>query len=77
LGIKNKKLRVGDLVNVTINVFQDGIYFKDQFGIVEGSGNDKDTYMILFPEHGKSFKFHRSSFYLIAQVDGEKISFMP
>jgi methionine aminopeptidase len=75
MGIKNKTLRTGDLVEIKAGTHWDGSDIS-RVGFILGPGQYHKSYMILFTETGKEEQIHGSFIRLISTAYGEKIRFV-
>jgi hypothetical protein len=77
LGIKNKKLKVGDLVRIRGNTHWDYEVSNpiSRDGIIIGPGPYHESYMILFTHDGKIRQFHKTFIKFLSSINGEKITF--
>ena len=74
LGIKNKKIKLGDLVTISDNTHWDGSATERE-GIIVGPGHYHESYMVLFVGDGTERQFHGSFIKVISSADGERITF--
>ena len=74
MGIKNKKIKLGDLVRISNNTHWDGSV-RERDGIIVGPGHYHESYMILFLGEVTERQFHGSFIKVLSSVNGERITF--
>lgn len=75
MSIKNKTLRIGDLVEIKAGTHWNGSDIS-RTGFILGPGQYHKSYMVLFTETGKKEQFHSSFIRFISTAYGEKIRFV-
>jgi len=75
MGIKNKTLKVGDLVEIKPGTHWNGSDIS-RTGFILGPGQYHKSYMVLFIETGNEEQFHSSFIRFISSGCGEKIRFV-
>lgn len=74
MGIKSKKIKLGDLVRISDNTHWDGSEI-ERDGIIVGPGHYHESYMVLFVGDGTERQFHGSFIKVLSSSGGEKITF--
>lgn len=74
MGIKSKKIKLGDLVRISDNTHWDGSEI-ERDGIIVGPGHYHESYMVLFVGDGTERQFHGSFIKVLSSADGERITF--